>query len=121
MVTSATIYAIINRHNKKRYIGSTEQTVERRWSSHKRLLRRGQHHSEQLQRDWDHYGEQEFLFVVLGVVAKKARFWAEQKYIDAWVAEAGRDAVYNVAKSYKTIVANEESWRGMRRSNDGPV
>lgn len=89
------IYAIMNRFNEARYIGSTQQIPEKRWSRHKHELRRGKHHSTRLQTAWDTFGEDAFVFGVLIRVIPPMRAYAEQKEIDAWLLLHGRDALYN--------------------------
>lgn len=65
---SAGVYKIQNRINHKVYIGETND-FKRRWSEHKRLLRKGQHHCKRLQKEWNKYGERCFKFRVV------ERFW----------------------------------------------
>ncbi len=55
------IYYIINTVNGKRYVGETIQ-YEIRQKTHLRLLKQGKHHSEKLQRAWNKYGEDAFIF-----------------------------------------------------------
>jgi len=60
-----TLYAIKNVQSGKAYVGSTVGFKER-ISTHKRMLKRGKHHCQHLQRAWDKYGEQNFVFVQIG-------------------------------------------------------
>ena len=59
------VYLIRNIINSKGYVGSTTDSFQARFSGHRSQLRRGCHHSNKLQRAWDKYGEQNFIFEVL--------------------------------------------------------
>lgn len=58
------IYQILHVVSGKRYVGSSLD-VAKRWSDHRKRLRRGTHYSKYLQRAWDKYGESAFKFEVL--------------------------------------------------------
>jgi group I intron endonuclease len=58
------IYSITCVTNNKSYIGSSYD-IYNRWSDHKRILRKNQHHSIKLQRSWNKYGEENFLFSIV--------------------------------------------------------
>jgi len=62
------IYKIKNKITHKVYIGESIN-IAQRWSTHKSELRRGVHHSERLQKEWNKYGERAFRFSVV------ERFW----------------------------------------------
>jgi len=79
---SSGVYQIKNAINGKLYIGSSNQ-VERRFYLHKWDLKRGKHHSITLQRSWDKYGEDAFLFSVLVYCAPEVRQSYEQFYLDS--------------------------------------
>jgi hypothetical protein len=89
------IYAIINKVTKARYIGSTGREPEVRWRDHKRLLKRGTHHALPLQKAWNEYGERAFVFATVRAVTTPERKWAEQREIDLWVEQHGREMLYN--------------------------
>ncbi len=59
---------IKNRVNGKRYIGESID-IQHRFCQHKNELRKGTHHSERLQKEWNKYGEKAFRFSVV------ERFW----------------------------------------------
>lgn len=76
------IYVIHNLRNGKQYIGSATR-FKQRWYLHKLNLRRGEHHSEILQRAWNKYGEDAFEFRILEIVEDKSTLLArEQFYFD---------------------------------------
>lgn len=75
----------------KRYIGGTIN-VASRWRSHINALRKGRHHSPQLQRAWRKYGEERITFSLLLICAKADLRFYEQLLLDNFKPE------YNVAK-----------------------
>ena len=85
------IYAITNLETGRRYIGSAVN-VQKRYSEHRRHLRRGSHHNPPLQRAWVKYGEANFRLTVVEKVERKENLCeVEQSYLDR---ERG---LYNVA------------------------
>jgi group I intron endonuclease len=58
------IYRIKNTINNKSYIGSTKN-ITKRWSWHRLALKKGVHHASHLQRAWNKYGEDSFVFEFL--------------------------------------------------------
>lgn len=71
------IYAITNTRNGNRYIGSTIHP-EKRWGTHRRLLRSGKHHSFVLQAAWDKHTEEVFSFSILAVCPAPLRTFYEE-------------------------------------------
>ena len=60
----AAIYSITNTINGMGYIGQSTQWP-RRWTSHKRNLRKNTHVNKHLQQDYNKYGKDAFVFAVL--------------------------------------------------------
>lgn len=58
------VYQILHVASGKRYVGSSLD-IAKRWSDHRKRLRRGTHYSRYLQRAWNKYGELAFKFEVL--------------------------------------------------------
>jgi len=56
------VYAIVNKVNGKRYIGSTINPTKRH-SHHVQSLNSGSHPNNHLQREWNEYGEDNFEFI----------------------------------------------------------
>lgn len=56
------IYAIINKKNRKMYIGQTKSSFSKRWTDHKTMLKKKVHHNARLQNAWNKYGELSFEF-----------------------------------------------------------
>ena len=77
------IYQIKNLQNGNIYIGSAVD-IGRRWRTHRRLLKKGVHHSSYLQNAWNKYGETSFAFIVVELCNKQDLLTKEQKYIDTW-------------------------------------
>lgn len=84
------IYAIVNKINGNKYIGSS-QDVYSRWARHVAKLNGNNHHSRHLQNAWNKYGKDGFDFIVVETCDKNHLIEIEQKYIDA------ENPVYNVS------------------------
>lgn len=75
------IYRIKNLVNNKCYYGSSKE-VEKRLSRHKRELKTNIHVNCILQRAWNKYGEDNFLFEVVEECGVNVLLETEQKYLD---------------------------------------
>jgi group I intron endonuclease len=75
------IYRIKNLINGKCYYGSSKN-IEKRWSVHKRELNNNTHINCILQRAWDKYGENNFIFEIIEECDTNVLFETEQKYLD---------------------------------------
>ena len=75
------IYAIVNRINGDRYVGSA-YNISKRWSQHIYELKNKKHHSRHLQNAWNKYGENSFIFVVLQECRVEDLIIIEQEYLD---------------------------------------
>lgn len=90
-MTTYSIYRIYCAITGKSYVGKT-CNLKIRWRTHRRELRKGKHHSYTLQRDFNQYGEKEFVFEVLETeisadqVGDREAFWVEthKGYIDGY-------------------------------------
>lgn len=103
------IYAIVNKANGHRYVGSANNIGDR-WSLHKHDLRRGRHHSVYLQRAWDKYGEDSFEFVVLREVEKKEDLIRnEQEFLDSLRPE------YNILRVAGNSLGHRQSAEARRK------
>lgn len=88
------VYAIVNTVTEEAYIGSSVN-VQKRWSTHRRDLRKGSHHNIRLQRAWNKYGGDMFdLFVMQITTAasleRAERYWLEANWSSYNIAEVGR-------------------------------
>lgn len=88
------IYRILNAATDKVYIGSSVD-VKRRFTDHKLALRHKTHHSVHLQRAWDKYGEDSFLFEVVEECSKEILIDREKWWIENLLA-GDREYGYNI-------------------------
>ena len=76
------IYRIKNLINGKCYYGSSKQ-IEKRLKRHKRELKNNTHINSILQRAWNKYGENNFLFQIVEECDENILLEVEQKYLDS--------------------------------------
>ena len=74
------IYKITCLTNNKSYIGQSV-SIKRRWATHKRELAAGVHYNEYLQRAYNMYGKDNFVYEVLELCPKEKLNEREQFYI----------------------------------------
>lgn len=84
------IYTITNVLTGKRYVGSSSR-IQRRWRDHRKALSKGTHHCSHLQRAWNKYGSEKFVFEI--VEDTTDYFVREQSWLDA----TPRDLQYNTS------------------------
>lgn len=58
------IYAIRHEASDRVYVGQS-QDIEKRWNNHRTTLNRDCHHNKYLQRCWNKYGSDAFVFEIL--------------------------------------------------------
>jgi group I intron endonuclease len=75
------IYKIQNTVNGKCYIGSAK-SFKNRFRKHKNVLAKNSHHSIKLQRSWNKYGEDAFIFQPIILCEPKNLLLYEQQAID---------------------------------------
>ncbi len=76
------IYAIVNKENGHRYVGSSRQ-IEKRQTQHIAKLEKGGHPNAHLQAAWDKHGKDNFAFITLIECDNDALLRHEQEYLDA--------------------------------------
>ena len=76
------IYRIVNLVNGKAYIGQTKEKFQRRYWLHRWELRKGKHDNKHLQRAWDKYGEENFVFEIVEVLPLEEIDDREKYWID---------------------------------------
>lgn len=111
------IYAIVNKLNGNRYIGSSENITDR-WKRHIKLLQNGEHHSNHLQHAWNAYGAACFDFTVVFLCDKENLLLCEQFYIDAL------KPVYNTvptAGNVSGVIRSEEYRKKQSAAQSGKV
>ena len=80
------IYEIRNDINGHRYIGSSVN-INHRFREHKRHLKLNKHHSKYLQKAWNKYGENNFIFHTLTTCPKEFLLFGEQVCMDHFKPE----------------------------------
>lgn len=73
------IYAIICMSTNKSYIGSTVD-LKSRFSANKCNLKYGSHCNPELQKDWELYGQSNFVFEILELVLEKELLLVREKF-----------------------------------------
>ena len=112
------IYEIVNLADGKAstYIGSSVN-IERRWWRHRSDLRGGWHRNLHLQRAWNKYGEDAFVFSVLEEVGDDMLLVMEQEYLDDYF---DRGHCYNIATIARSVgPLAEETKRRMSAAHKG--
>ena len=95
------IYQIENAVTSKVYVGSAVG-LSRRWISHRRDLRRGNHTNRKLQHSWNKHGESVFRFSVLEYVADKQRLLEREQF---WLDKTKSPTIgYNIAATAGSLL-----------------
>ncbi len=114
------IYKIINLINKKYYIGSAAN-INKRFSTHKRLLNTNKHYNNHLQKSYNKYGKENFHFEIIEYVDSYNLIEREQYWIDLLDAN-NRKKGYNkrlIAGSNLGVKASKETKEKLRKSHLG--
>ena len=77
------IYKIKNKVNGKVYIGQSLD-IEERLYTHKQALNRNAHENEHLQRSWNKYGKENFIFEIIEECDENILTQREQYYINMY-------------------------------------
>ena len=93
------VYQIECLSNNKKYIGVSKD-IQRRWRQHRSLLFKGIHHSSDMQKDYNQYGEDSFEFKVI-----KECEYAEAKYLEEQLIQKNQPE-YNAYTNNKGIIHN---------------
>jgi group I intron endonuclease len=83
------IYQIRNLVNGKRYVGSAAGAdgFPGRWKAHRNALNRGDHDNKHLQRAWNKYGEDSFVFEAILICSPEDCISYEQLQLDTELFE----------------------------------
>jgi len=100
------VYQIRNLVNGKLYIGSAAKSFHVRWYDHKHKLNKGSHHSVRLQRAWNKYGADSFVFEVLLVCEPSECLASEQVFLDRLCSHLNG---YNVCPNAASILGLKRS------------
>jgi len=104
------IYQIRHVESGKIYVGSSSDTRQR-WSVHLSRLRRNVHESRYLQKAWNKYGEQSFVFEIIEELHSIENLISREQY---WI-----DTLHSIDRRYGfnlNIVANSSI--GVKRSEE---
>lgn len=115
------IYQIRNLINGKTYIGSAIY-FNTRWYRHKSNLRNNRHHNKHLQRSWNKYGEQNFVFEILEEIKNKLFLLQREQYYIDLLKSYDLNFGYNVCKiagSSLGIKLTEQHKEKISRANKG--
>lgn len=96
------VYSIICTINGKRYVGGSKNLMKRR-QGHLARLRRNSHHAFELQNDWNLYGPEAFIFILVEEVANVNSLVSHEQ---AWM---------DFYKSYTELGYNIEPTAGSSR------
>jgi len=116
------VYQILNKVNGAVYIGSSSKdgTVRRR--RHKKALNENRHYNRNLQKAWNEYGEQSFVFSILEVVPDGENLNAEQRHLDHRKNNYPEHLNYNIcwtAGNCSGVKFTEDALRNLRVSHLG--
>lgn len=89
------IYCIENKINHMKYIGQSI-SISKRWAEHKRDLRKSKHTNDHLQKAWDRYGENSFIFSVLEICDRNLLNEREIYWVDTYDSMS-KHLGYNIA------------------------
>jgi len=102
------IYTITNTITNHMYIGSTSNFIKR-WNYHKLDLRKNKHENSYLQRAWNKYGEENFIFDKL-IECDVEFIYSEEHYWCNLLQTHNKSLGYNLKATHpnnKCIVTNE--------------
>jgi group I intron endonuclease len=115
------IYKIVNKINKKYYVGSSKNIsgcINGRWIRHKKDLNANIHCNTHLQRAWNKYGSENFKFLIIERnISEEKLLEYEQKYLD--IAKTEKDKCYNVSFIAGRIIMTEKIKRKIGDANRG--
>ena len=110
-VAQSGVYTITNSVTGKVYVGST-QKFKTRFAAHLRRLRRGNHHSWKLQRDFNLFGEAAFNFRPLLICSVENLAFYEQRALAAYDAV---NSGYNVSSDVEAPMRGRKHTEASRQ------
>ena len=112
------VYCIKNIKNKKVYVGSSI-SIGKMLSIHRSRLRGGYHPNLHLQRSWNKYGENSFIFRMLEIVLCESEVRnREQFWINSWKV-LNPEKGYNTCPDAKGSRRSEETKRKISKAKKG--
>jgi group I intron endonuclease len=117
------LYVIINRINGKRYFGSAQVSLWKRWREHKRQLSKNIHDNPHLQDAWNLYGEETIYFESMFNCPSDQCLYFEQILLDMWWD--GGVNCYNIAKDAEACMKgrkhSDETRKKLSKSHIGQI
>ena len=95
------VYRIRNTEDGKAYYGSSV-SVNYRLAKHRNQLERGEHANDHLQRAWNKYGPDAFVFELVIRCSREDALFYEQRFLDAYW-DAG-ESCYNISRDAKSCM-----------------
>ena len=102
------IYIIKNLINNKIYIGSAVN-IKKRFCEHIWALNKDSHCNIYLQRSWNKYGEENFIFKKYLICSKAKLIFNEQLVIDAFTVRYGWENIYNISPTAGSSLGRKHS------------
>lgn len=113
------IYQIRNLINEKIYIGSAKSLPKRK-NIHFCELKNGKHHSVKLQRAFNKYGEENFVFEVIEFVEDKSKLLeCEQYWIDRFNSSKEGYNINPCAENRLGVILSDETKQKLSKSHKG--
>lgn len=104
------IYEIINTKNGKKYIGQSIN-IEDRWKKHQQELKTQKHSNNYLQKAWNKYGSNSFIFKIIEKCSReelneKELFWIKEKdtYNNGYNLDKGGAGVLKYPEVYYRVI-----------------
>lgn len=111
------IYKITNTVNGKVYIGSSVD-INGRLNSHRSDLRQNKHGNQHLQKAWNLYGEESFIFDVIEECDPQTVRDVEQRYLDELFTKNHKDDFYNIYDKASGISSEKAKEINLKRWSD---
>jgi group I intron endonuclease len=121
MIDRSGVYKIINVVNGRVYVGSAARTFRGRWFGHINSLRAGVHSNSYLQRAWNKYGEEAFVFWIVETCPSEKCVEREQVWIDA-TQSFKRNKGYNISPSAGSLLGIKyegKALENIKKANKG--
>lgn len=112
------IYKITNKINNKVYIGQSNN-IKERIKVHKSSLRGGYHHNSYLQRSWNKYGEENFVFEILELCELEIIDDREKHWISLYDSTSEQNGYNFESGGNANKIISEKSIEKMRQAKIG--
>lgn len=137
-ISKTGIYQIKNLINDKIYIGSSKQGFAKRFSEHLYDLKNNDHHSQHLQKAYNKYGKENFIFEIIEVcnieiVVEREQYWIDltkcykrnhgynilQKAYSSEGYKHSEESLKKIGEQSKKRGAHPNSVNAMKKANTG--